>query len=232
MVWSWARSSPANPPERRGAPWTSSISRTSSRKFSEHWQPKILARLNDYHIKAVKLQASSCGIGTSRPTSCSWYQGLLAIRLRDREVALGPGELLVVPKGIEHQPVAAEECELLLIEPAGTANTGDAGGDRTAAPSGSEAVPYRISPLVGADRGVMAPDACAASARSSSPTFAPARGCGRSPVSFGRPAGWVRQPDEPRAAAPHVALGAWFKTAPQLVGQLLAARRTDTGVRY
>jgi len=56
------------------------------------------------------------------------------IRLRDRDVSLGPGELLVVPKGVEHQPVAEEECEVLLIEPAGTPNTGDAGGARTAQP--------------------------------------------------------------------------------------------------
>jgi mannose-6-phosphate isomerase-like protein (cupin superfamily) len=54
--------------------------------------------------------------------------------LRDREVTLGPGELVVVPKGVEHLPVAEEECEVLLIEPADTINTGDAGGPRTVEP--------------------------------------------------------------------------------------------------
>ena len=61
-------------------------------------------------------------------------KGSLVIRFRDREVTLGPGELVVVPKGVEHLPVAEEECEVLLIEPAGTPNTGDAGGARTAEP--------------------------------------------------------------------------------------------------
>jgi mannose-6-phosphate isomerase-like protein (cupin superfamily) len=61
-------------------------------------------------------------------------KGRLAIRLRDREVSLGPGELLVVPKRVEHQPMAEEECEVLLIEPAGTPNTADTGGARTAPP--------------------------------------------------------------------------------------------------
>ena len=55
-------------------------------------------------------------------------KGSLTIRFRDGQVTLGPGELVVVPKGVEHLPVAEEECELLLIEPAGTPNTGDAGG--------------------------------------------------------------------------------------------------------
>jgi mannose-6-phosphate isomerase-like protein (cupin superfamily) len=104
-------------------------------RFSEHWQPKILARLNDYHIKAVKLQGEFVWHKHDETDELFLVtKGTLAIRFRDREVILGPGELLVVPKGVEHQPAAAEECELLLIEPAGTPNTGDAGGDRTAQP--------------------------------------------------------------------------------------------------
>jgi mannose-6-phosphate isomerase-like protein (cupin superfamily) len=104
-------------------------------RFSEHWSPKILARLNDYHVKAVKLQGEFVWhrhVATDElflVTKCS-----LTIRLRDRDLTIGPGELLVVPKGIEHMPVAEEECEVLLIEPAGTPNTGDAGGARTALP--------------------------------------------------------------------------------------------------
>jgi mannose-6-phosphate isomerase-like protein (cupin superfamily) len=101
--------------------------------FGEHWQPKILARLNDYHIKAVKLQGEFVWhrhVETDELFLVT--KGCLVLRFRDREIALGPGELLVVPKGVEHQPFAAEECEVLLIEPAGTLNTGDVGGARTA----------------------------------------------------------------------------------------------------
>jgi mannose-6-phosphate isomerase-like protein (cupin superfamily) len=101
-------------------------------KFSEHWQPKIIAQLNDLHIKAVKLQGEF--IWHSHPDTDELFfvhKGQLTIRLRDRDVVLKPGEMFVVPKGIEHMPVANEECEMLLIEPAGTPNTGDAGGDRT-----------------------------------------------------------------------------------------------------
>jgi mannose-6-phosphate isomerase-like protein (cupin superfamily) len=104
-------------------------------RFSEHWKPRILARLNDYHIKAVKLQGEFVWHKHDETDELFLVtKGSLAIRFRDREVTLGPGELLVVPKGVEHQPVAKEECELLLIEPAGTPNTGDAGGARTALP--------------------------------------------------------------------------------------------------
>jgi mannose-6-phosphate isomerase-like protein (cupin superfamily) len=104
-------------------------------RFSEHWNPKILARLNDYHVKAVKLKGEFVWhrhVDTDELFLVT--KGSLVIRLRDRDVSLGPGELLVVPKGVEHQPVAEEECEVLLIEPAGTPNTGDAGGARTVQP--------------------------------------------------------------------------------------------------
>ena len=96
-------------------------------------QPKIIAQLNDLHIKAVKLQGEF--VWHSHPETDELFfvhKGALTIRLRDRDVVLQPGEMFVVPKGVEHMPVANEECEMLLIEPAGTPNTGDAGGDRTA----------------------------------------------------------------------------------------------------
>jgi mannose-6-phosphate isomerase-like protein (cupin superfamily) len=104
-------------------------------RFSEHWSPKILARLNDYHVKAVKLQGEFVWhrhVETDELFLVT--KGSLTIRLRDRDVTIGPGELLVVPKGMEHMPVAEEECEVLLIEPAGTSNTGDAGAARTVLP--------------------------------------------------------------------------------------------------
>jgi mannose-6-phosphate isomerase-like protein (cupin superfamily) len=104
-------------------------------RISERWSPKILAQLNDYHVKAVKL----CGefVWHKHDETDELFlvtKGSLVIRFRDREVTLGPGELVVVPKGVEHLPVAEEECEVLLIEPAGTPNTGDAGGARTVEP--------------------------------------------------------------------------------------------------
>ncbi len=99
------------------------------------WQPKILARLNDYDVKAVRLQGEFVWHKHDDTDELFLIRsGRLVIRFRDREVELGPGELIVVPKGVEHQPVAAEGCEVLLIEPAGTANTGDAGGPRTVEP--------------------------------------------------------------------------------------------------
>jgi mannose-6-phosphate isomerase-like protein (cupin superfamily) len=102
-------------------------------KFSEHWSPKILAQLNEFHIKAVKVRGEF--LWHSHPETDELFfvhKGTLTIRLRDRDVALKAGEMFVVPKGVEHMPVADEECEILLIEPAGTPNTGDAGGERTA----------------------------------------------------------------------------------------------------
>ena len=104
-------------------------------RFSDHWSPKILARLNDYEVKAVKLQGEFVWHRHDETDELFLVtKGTLVIRFRDRDVAIGPGELLVVPKGVEHMPVAEEECEVLLIEPAGTPNTGDAGGPRTVPP--------------------------------------------------------------------------------------------------
>ena len=104
-------------------------------RIGEQWSPKILAQLNDYHVKAVKLQGEFVWHKHDETDELFLVtKGSLVIRFRDREVTLGPGELVVVPKGIEHLPVAEEECEVLLIEPAGTPNTGDAGGARTVEP--------------------------------------------------------------------------------------------------
>ena len=104
-------------------------------RISEQWSPKILAQLNDYHVKAVKLQGEFVWHKHDETDELFLVtKGSLVIRFRDRDVTLGPGELVVVPKGVEHLPVAEEECEVLLIEPAGTPNTGDAGGARTVEP--------------------------------------------------------------------------------------------------
>ncbi len=104
-------------------------------KFGDHWSPKILAKLNDYHVKAVKLLGEFVWHKHDETDELFLVtKGSLLIRFRDRDVTLGPGDLLVVPRGVEHLPIAEEECEVLLIEPAGTLNTGDVGGARTVVP--------------------------------------------------------------------------------------------------
>lgn len=101
-------------------------------RFSEHWAPKKIAELNDYDVKIVKLQGEF-----------TWHRhadtdefflvidGQLTIQLREGDVVLGPGELFVVPRGVEHCPKADVETSVVLIEPKGVMNTGDAGGDLT-----------------------------------------------------------------------------------------------------
>ena len=102
-------------------------------KFSDHWSPKIIARMNDYHFKLVKFQGEFV-----------WHRhddtdevfialdGEMSIEFREGNVNLKPGEMFVVPKGLEHKPHAEKECNIMLVEPVGTINTGNAGGDLTA----------------------------------------------------------------------------------------------------
>ena len=101
--------------------------------FSEHWSPKVVATLNDYEVKVVKVKGEF--VWHSHPDTDELFlvvDGSLTIRLPDGDVSLGPGQLFVVPRGVEHCPVAAEEASLVLIEPTGVVNTGEAGGDLTA----------------------------------------------------------------------------------------------------
>lgn len=100
--------------------------------FTDHWQPRVVGRFNDHDLLVVKVKGEF-----------NWHKhddtddfflvlkGKVTIQLRDRNVTLGPGEVFVVPKGMEHCPIAEEEAHLLLIESTGTPNTGDA---ETAAP--------------------------------------------------------------------------------------------------
>ena len=93
---------------------------------SEHWSPNIVASFNGHDVMVVKLKGEF--VWHSHPDTDDFFyvvKGNLRLRLRDRDVLLGPGDLYIVPKGVEHCPVAAEEVHLLLIEPAGTPNTGD-----------------------------------------------------------------------------------------------------------
>jgi mannose-6-phosphate isomerase-like protein (cupin superfamily) len=104
-------------------------------RFSEHWSPKTVARLNDYEIKLVKLQGEF--IWHAHQDTDELFlviDGRLTIQLRDGDVELTRGQLYVVPRGVEHCPVTEGEVRALLIEPASVVNTGDAGGPLTATP--------------------------------------------------------------------------------------------------
>jgi mannose-6-phosphate isomerase-like protein (cupin superfamily) len=94
--------------------------------FSDHWSPRIVADFNGHDVMVVKVKGEFNW--HSHPDTDDFFlvlKGQITIKLRDRDVRLGEGELFVVPKGVEHCPVAADEAELLLIEPHGTPNTGD-----------------------------------------------------------------------------------------------------------
>lgn len=103
-------------------------------KLSEHWSPRNIAQMNDYHFKIVKIQGEF--VWHDHPETDEVFivlQGQFEIQFRDGKVSLRQGEMFVVPKGLEHKPVAEHECQLLLVEPAGTVNTGDVVNERTAA---------------------------------------------------------------------------------------------------
>lgn len=101
--------------------------------FSEQWQPKVVAEMNDYQFKVVKLQGDF--VWHDHPDTDETFivvEGTLRIDFRDGAVQIAAGEMFVVPKGVEHKPFAEQEVKLLLIEPTGVLNTGQAGGERTA----------------------------------------------------------------------------------------------------
>jgi len=102
-------------------------------KFNQHWSPKVIAEMNDYQFKLVKIQGDFV-----------WHQhqetdevfivldGEMVIAFRDGEVKLSAGEMYVIPKGVEHKPYAEKECKIMLVEPRGVVNTGEIQNDRTA----------------------------------------------------------------------------------------------------
>jgi len=102
--------------------------------FRDQWSPKIIAQMNDYQFKLVRVEGDF-----------TWHdhkdtdevfiilEGSLRIDFENESQTLQEGELLVIPKGMKHKPYAENECKILLIEPEGTINTGDAGGEQTAA---------------------------------------------------------------------------------------------------
>jgi mannose-6-phosphate isomerase-like protein (cupin superfamily) len=102
-------------------------------RFTDHWTPKVVAQMNDYQLKLVKIQGEFVWHShTDTDEVFIVLEGRMRIELRDGGVDLGPGEMFVVPKGVEHKPSAPDECRILLVEPSGVVNTGDAGGAKTA----------------------------------------------------------------------------------------------------
>lgn len=101
--------------------------------FSDHWAPRIVAQMNNYHFKLAKIEGEF--VWHAHPETDEVFivlKGSMRIEFRDGQVQLQEGEMFVVPRATPHRPVATTECHILLVEPAGTANTGDAGGERTA----------------------------------------------------------------------------------------------------
>ena len=102
-------------------------------KFSDQWAPKVVAEMNDYQLKLVKIQGEFVWHDHADTDEVFMViDGEMAIEFEDGRVAMTAGEMFVVPKGRRHRPVAEKECHIMVIEPKGVVNTGDAGGDMTA----------------------------------------------------------------------------------------------------
>ncbi len=102
-------------------------------KFSDHWSPKVIAELNDYQFKLVKIQGEF--VWHNHPDTDEVFfviEGSMKIEFEDETVELNEGEMLVVPKGVEHKPYAESECKVMLVEPRGVVNTGKADSELTA----------------------------------------------------------------------------------------------------
>ncbi len=101
-------------------------------KFGKHWSPRVIAEMNDYQFKLVRAEGEF--IWHNHPDTDEVFivlDGSLEIEFRDGKVTLEPGEMFVIPKGIEHKPVAKHECKMMLVEPRGVVNTGNSGGNLT-----------------------------------------------------------------------------------------------------
>ncbi len=100
--------------------------------FAEHWTPKIVGELNGQHVKLVKLKGEFVWHHHDNEDELFFVvKGTLRMELRNRTIVLAPGEFLIVPRGVEHRPVAEEEVYLMLFEPATTVNTGNVSNERT-----------------------------------------------------------------------------------------------------
>jgi mannose-6-phosphate isomerase-like protein (cupin superfamily) len=103
------------------------------RKITEHWSPRVIAELNDYQVKLAKIQGEF--VWHSHADTDELFlviEGEMTIELPDGSVRLRKGDLYVVPRGVDHRPRAEHECHVLLLEPRGVVNTGDADSDLTA----------------------------------------------------------------------------------------------------
>ena len=101
-------------------------------QFDERWSPRIIGTVNDTAVKLVKLDGEFVWHHHEHEDELFLVlRGRLRMRFRDRECVVGPGELIIVPRGVEHQPVADEETHVLLVEPASTLNTGNVHDERT-----------------------------------------------------------------------------------------------------
>ena len=102
-------------------------------KFDDQWAPRVIAEMNDYQFKLAKIQGEF--VWHRHPETDEVFiviAGVLDLEFRDGRVTLGAGEMFVVPKGVEHKPVAQHECRIMLVEPRGTVNTGDFQNELTA----------------------------------------------------------------------------------------------------
>ncbi|MBA63781.1 MAG: mannose-6-phosphate isomerase [Planctomycetaceae bacterium] len=100
--------------------------------FKQHWSPKVIAELNGQHVKVVKLLGEFDWHFHEHEDELFWViRGTLVLHFRDKSVELKSGQMCVIPKTVEHKPVAKEECEVILFEPAGTLNTGNLDNERT-----------------------------------------------------------------------------------------------------
>ena len=99
----------------------------------EQWQPRVVAELNDYQFKLAKIQGEFVWHAHADTDEVFIIvDGEMTLEFRDGKIDLKAGEMYVVPRGVEHKPVAVHECAIMLVEPRGTVNTGDTGGERTA----------------------------------------------------------------------------------------------------
>lgn len=101
-------------------------------QFDERWSPKIVGQVNDFHVKLVKLEGEFVWHHHEEEDELFLVvSGSMVIKFRDRDVRLDEGEFLIVPRGVEHKPVAEREAHVLLLEPASTLNTGNVRSERT-----------------------------------------------------------------------------------------------------
>ena len=102
-------------------------------KFSDHWSPKVIAEMNDYQFKLVKIKGNF--IWHSHEDTDEVFiviDGKMNIEFKDTTISLEEGEMLVIPKGVRHRPYSEEECKIMIVEPKGVVNTGKEGGEMTA----------------------------------------------------------------------------------------------------